>query len=237
MAENIPEDDFPEFSLLELYNADFLGLNGDMPSGRSLIDLSFGPSISHLNALADTYSEITVLDFNQSLMNNLESSKRGDPNAPDWSQALKHMAELGGNSDQLEATEQKLKKATKRVVEYDLQKDNPTDPVVLQESDSLLSISFLELVSEDQEAYSRNLKKISRLIKPGGHLILIGALHGTYFQLGKNNFQVLKCDSNSVKSALTKAGFTMDICKVTERKSISDLADYKEIICVVAQKK
>ncbi|KAG9461831.1 hypothetical protein GDO78_015632 [Eleutherodactylus coqui] len=90
--------------------------------------------------------------------------------------------------------------------------------------------------SKDHDDFRRCLGKFSRLLKPGGHIILIGTLNATYFTVGKDKIHVLRYDEDLARKALVGEGFVIDCCKVMESKVVSDLCDTKGTIFIVAHK-
>ncbi|KAM5163693.1 nicotinamide N-methyltransferase-like [Mantella aurantiaca] len=82
----------------------------------------------------------------------------------------------------------------------------------------------------------RNLEKISKLLKPGGYLILISSIDATYITAGGERFHVLPVDEAFVKNTLNKLGLVIDYCAVQRRRNVSDLTDYKAVMFTVSIK-
>lgn len=66
--------------------------------------------------------------------------------------------------------------------------------------------------------------------------MLIGVLNATYFTVGQDQIHLFKHDENFEKNALTKEGFTVTHSEVLERKTVSNLTDYKAMSFILASK-
>ncbi|XP_075047501.1 nicotinamide N-methyltransferase-like [Mixophyes fleayi] len=153
-----------------------------------------------------------------------------------WNHTSTFVTALEGNSDQCEGKEMKLKMAIKQIVKCDIKKENLTDPVVLPQADCVISAEILDVISKDQDEYIRYLRKFAMLIKPRGHLILVGLLNATYFTAGPDRFHLLKYDENDIRKVVTGEGFIIDHCDVLKRKAVSDLTDYEAVIVLTAHR-
>ncbi|XP_072283185.1 nicotinamide N-methyltransferase-like [Pyxicephalus adspersus] len=204
--------------------------------GKLLMDFSKGSYIHHLYSASNIFKDIILMKFNEKSAMEVHRWLGDRTGAFDWTHTKIAVAELEGKSDQSHTIELNLKASIRQIVMCSLEKENLTDPLVLPLSDCIISVWLLDLISIDQDDYMKNLKKISNLLKIGGHLILIGALNMTYLTVGAELFHVFKYDESFVKSALSKLGFVIDYCAVQKRKNASDLTDYTHVIFVAAQK-
>ncbi|XP_075047517.1 nicotinamide N-methyltransferase-like [Mixophyes fleayi] len=221
---------FPIEKLHHIFNA------GDI-KGDILIDISSFSITHHLYSACDFFKDIYLLKFKEKCVMEMNRWLNTRTGAFDWNHALTHFTKLEGNSDQCEDKEIKLKTAIKQIVKCDIEKENLTDPVVLPQADCVISAWLLELISKDQDDYIRYLKKITKLLKPGGQLILFGVLNATYFMIGQDRFHYFKYDENYARKVLTGEGFIIDHCDVLKRKAVSDLSDYQGVIFITAHKK
>ncbi|XP_072012456.1 nicotinamide N-methyltransferase-like isoform X4 [Engystomops pustulosus] len=138
--------------------------------------------------------------------------------------------------DQLEDKEGKVRSALQHVVKCDLEKENMTEPIDLPLADCIITAVLLDYISKDQNDYIRYLRKFSKLLKPGGHLILIGVLDATYLTVGKDKFHILTYDEDFARKSLVGEGFVIDRCEVKKRTNVSDFMDYKALIFIAAHK-
>ncbi|XP_075696710.1 nicotinamide N-methyltransferase-like [Rhinoderma darwinii] len=206
-------------------------INGDI-----LIDLSIGSFIHHLYSACEFFKNIIVLKVNNRCIMELKRWVDERTGAFYWGHTSTLLQEKEVNSDHFEDKEGHLRSAIQHVVKYDLDKENMTDPLVLPPADCVISDCLLDAISKDQDDYIRYLRKFSRLLKPGGHLIIIGCLDTTYFTVGKDKFHVFTFDEDFVRKALVGEGFIIDYCNVKKRTAVSDLIDYKAIMIIAAHK-
>ncbi|XP_056399762.1 nicotinamide N-methyltransferase-like [Hyla sarda] len=204
--------------------------------GDVLIDISVGSLVHHLYAACEFFNHIIVLKASDGCIMELKRWLDSRTGAFDWGHATKLYGEIQGNSDQLQEKEGKLRSAIPHVMKCDLDKENMTDPIDLPPADCIISIWLLDNISKDQNDYINCLRKFSRMLKPGGHLILLGGLDMTYYIVGKDRLHVFTYDEDFARKALVGEGFVIDICEVKKRTAVSDLIDYKAMIFIAAHK-
>ncbi|XP_075449149.1 indolethylamine N-methyltransferase-like [Ascaphus truei] len=136
----------------------------------------------------------------------------------------------------IEEKEEQLRRTIKRILICDFTKENPLHPVILPKVDCLITVAYLEVVSKDLDAYRSNLKKVSSLIKVGGHLVLFVFISMTYYMIGEHKFYMLKYDEEFVRKALTDTGFVIKSVDLQARKKTTHLTDYEHIGFILAQK-
>ncbi|XP_075047498.1 nicotinamide N-methyltransferase-like [Mixophyes fleayi] len=204
--------------------------------GETVIDISIGPIVHHLYSVCEFFKHIYLLRFTDKCVMELNRWLNTRTGAFQWNHTSTYVTALEGNSDQCEDKEMRLKTAIKMIVKCDIKKENLTDSVVLPQADCVISAGMLDVISKDQADYIRNLRKIAMLIKPGGHLILVGALNATYLTAGPDRFHLLKYDENDIRKVVTGEGFIIDHCDVVKRKAVSDLSDYEAVIVLTAHR-
>ncbi|XP_068102593.1 indolethylamine N-methyltransferase-like [Hyperolius riggenbachi] len=204
--------------------------------GDVLIDLSFGPIIHHLYSACDIFKDLIILKLNERC--NMETGRWKDTRtgAFTWNHASAHAAKLEGKSAETQDKDEQLKTAISHVISCDFENENITYPVELPLADCVTSLWILDVISKDEEDYMRNLEKFSKLLRPGGHLILVGVLNASYITAGRETFHVFGYDESFVVNALQKLGFVIDYCAVQRRKNESKLLDYKAVIFITACK-
>ncbi|KAM4642126.1 indolethylamine N-methyltransferase-like [Discoglossus pictus] len=215
-------------------------LHKELGSGRikgdTLIDFTLGPIIYHLFTISEFFEDITVLETNDTCIKELEKWMNMDPDAFDWSHASKYIAELEGNSAGWKKKEETVKQSIKQILKCNFEKENPTDPVVLPKVDCLLTGCALDLISKDQEQYSKNLKKFSRWLKLGGHLILIGVLNASFYMVGEHKIHFTTYNEDVLKKLIVDAGYVIESFEMTESKLCSDVADHEHMVFITALK-
>ncbi|XP_075185271.1 nicotinamide N-methyltransferase-like [Anomaloglossus baeobatrachus] len=206
-------------------------INGDF-----LIDLSVGPLVHQLFAACEFFKHIIVLKFTDRCIMELKRWVDERTGAFHWGHVTKLHVDKEEESDKLQEKEEKMRSALQHVVKCDLEKENMMDPIVLPPADCIICGWLLNNISKNQDDYIRYLRKFSKLLKPGGHFILLECLGTTYYTVGREKLFILICDEDFIRKALVEAGFVIDRCEVKKRTSESDLIDYKAIIFIAGHK-
>ncbi|KAM4702938.1 nicotinamide N-methyltransferase-like [Rhinophrynus dorsalis] len=185
----------------------------------------------------DVFEEITVLELNEHFIKELEKWMNKEEDALDWTHASQFACALEGKSDGWKKKEEKLRSRIKCLVKVDFAKENLSDPIVLPKSDCLFCMWVLDVTSKDHDAYCRNLKKISSLLKLDGQLILFGTLNATYYMAGEKKCHILKYNEVFLRQALAQAGYVIECFEMTEGKQPSEYIFYEHFVYVRAEKK
>ncbi|XP_075047497.1 nicotinamide N-methyltransferase-like [Mixophyes fleayi] len=204
--------------------------------GETVIDISIGPIVHHLYSACEFFEHIYVLRITEKCVMEVNRWLNTCTGAFQWNHTSTYVTALEGNSGQCEDKEMRLKMAIKQIVKCNIEKKNLTYSVVLPQADCVISAGILDVISKDQDDYIRYLRDIAKLIKPGGHLILLGLLNAAYFTAGQDRFHVLKCNENDLRKVVTEEGFIIDHCDVVKRKAVSDLTDYEAVIVLSAHR-
>ncbi|XP_063799298.1 nicotinamide N-methyltransferase-like isoform X2 [Pseudophryne corroboree] len=206
--------------------------------GDTLIDFGAGPTIYHLLSACEVFNNIITSDFLEQNRREVQKWLRKDLDAFDWTPIVKYVCELENNSDNWQEKEAKLRRKVTKVLQCDALKKNPYDPEVMPEADCLLSCLCLEGPCKDPEAFCNTLKSFYDLLKPGGHLIILSVLNGTFYFVGQKKFSCLSLTREDLERAFKKAGFEIEELKVVPRndKSRMDITDYDSLYCVHARK-
>ncbi|XP_073513304.1 nicotinamide N-methyltransferase-like [Phyllobates terribilis] len=220
---------FPIENLTKTFTEDHI-------KGDILIDISMGSFVHHLFAACDVFKHIIVLKSRDSCIIELKRWVDERTGAFDWGHATKLHGETEGNRDQLQDKEGKVRLALQHVVKCNLEKEDMMDPIVLPPADCIISGWLLDSISKDQDDYIRYLRKFLKLLKPGGHIILMGVLELTFYTVGKHKYHALNYDEDFARKALAGEGFIIDRCEVKKRSGMNDHSDYKNLIFIVAHK-
>lgn len=106
----------------------------------------------------------------------------------------------------------KLRRVIKGILPIDVHRPQPMAPDALPSAgaDCLVSSFCLESVSPNLAAFNRALGHIGRLLRPGGHLLLIGALGESYYLGGPGvKIPVVALNEAQVCSSLKENGYTL----------------------------
>ncbi|KAM4015573.1 nicotinamide N-methyltransferase-like [Anomaloglossus baeobatrachus] len=204
--------------------------------GDVLIDLTLGSLVHHLYAACDFFKHIIVLKINDRCIMEVKRWVDERTGAFDWGHVTKLHGDIEENRDLLQDKEGKVRSALQHVLKCDLEKEDIMDPIILPLADCLISTWLLDVISKDQDDYMRYLRKFSSLLKPGGHIILLGALNITYYTVGNHKFHAFSYDEDFARKALVGEGFIIDRCEVKMRMDVNDHIDYKSVIFIAAHR-
>ncbi|XP_068102613.1 indolethylamine N-methyltransferase-like [Hyperolius riggenbachi] len=204
--------------------------------GDVLIDISSGSLIHHLYSACDVFKDIILLKLNERCTMETSRWKDTRTGAFTWAHASSHAAKLEGKSAEIQDKDEQLKTSISHVISCDFENENITYPVVLPLADCVTSLLILDFISNNEDKYIKNLEKISKLLRPGGHVIIGALLNASYFLVAGEKFHILKYDESFVKAALSKLGFVIDYCAVQRRRDDSKLTDYKAVMFIAAFK-
>ncbi|XP_053545705.1 nicotinamide N-methyltransferase-like [Bombina bombina] len=188
--------------------------------------MQIGSCIFTLIPISEFFNDITVLEFNDVCIEELEKWKNTHDDTFDWSHTFKFIAELEGKGEEWKTRQETLKTSIKRILKCDLTKENLTDPVTLPKVDCIFLGWLLESICKDRDDFFRSLKKISMWLKPGGHLILLVVLNASFVTIGEHRFHLLNLDEEFIRKALRDTGYVIETIEMVERKSKHEAISY-----------
>ncbi|XP_008070866.1 phenylethanolamine N-methyltransferase, partial [Carlito syrichta] len=178
-------------------------------SGRSLIDIGSGPTIYQLLSACAHFEDITMTDFLEANRQELELWLREEPGAFNWSAYSQHACLIEGKGESWQEKERQLRARVKRVLPVDVHLPQPlgAGSRAPLPADALISAFCLEAVSPDLASFQRALGHITMLLKPGGHLLLIGGLEESWYLAGEARLVVVPVCEEEVREALVQSGY------------------------------
>ncbi|XP_072000676.1 nicotinamide N-methyltransferase-like isoform X1 [Engystomops pustulosus] len=205
-------------------------------AGKTLIDFSSGPVISHLLPIFDYFSDVIILETNDFCMREMEKWRKKEEEAFDWSHLLEHFSELEGDSKKWIEKEETLRRKIKNMMICDLSKQDPPESLALPKADCLMSFYLLSHICKDKEAYSEIIKHVSCFLNVGGYLILAGAFNVKYFSIGEHKYHSLTMDEEYLRKALEDGGFYIENLEKLDSKLSSSLNKYDQVFLASAVK-
>ncbi|XP_044530315.1 phenylethanolamine N-methyltransferase [Gracilinanus agilis] len=178
-------------------------------TGHSLIDIGSGPTVYQLLSACAHFEDITMTDFLEVNRQELGVWLRQDPGAFDWSHYSQHVCLIEGKGESWQEKERQLRSKVKRVLPIDVHQPQPMGPgsPAPLPTDALVSTFCLEAVSPDHASFQRALDNITTLLRPGGHLLLIGALEESWYLAGEARLSVVPVQEGDVREALSRSGY------------------------------
>ncbi|XP_012825243.1 nicotinamide N-methyltransferase [Xenopus tropicalis] len=204
--------------------------------GETLIIISISSNMSENFVAADFFKNIILLESSDSSIKAIESWIRNEPGAVEQSHAAEFACSLKGQSTGHKKQEEKVRKAIKQVVKWDITKENPLGAVVLPQADCIVIVYHLEAICKDNDMYINLLKKLLSHLKIGGHLVMIAGINMSYYMVGQYKFGALAHNEEFMQKAVTEAGCTVVSTETHRSKFKSPLIDYESIAYFVCRK-
>uniref|UniRef100_A0A8C5R9U9 Uncharacterized protein n=1 Tax=Leptobrachium leishanense TaxID=445787 RepID=A0A8C5R9U9_9ANUR len=181
--------------------------------GEVLVDLSMGATPFQLFNIYKCFKKVIILETNDGCVDDSDKWLNKDPGAYYWGHATKIAAKLEGKSDNGEGIEDDLRSRVEQVLRCNFNKENPTDPFILQKADCVISLYIT-----------------------GGRLIMIDTFDGVYFTVGEHKFNIANMNEKDLRQVMGDKGLSIDYLEVMDSKIPNDVAHYGQIFCVGAVK-
>lgn len=207
--------------------------------GSRLLEIGSGAVVHNIASASAFFPNIIMSDYVEDNCEELKSWLNGQSSLK---QFLDFQAELEGYADNLEMGHEMLKNRIRNSIKQVVRCDVLNDSILLGEVkstvappyDAIISSLCLEAAPPDYEGFILVLKRISKLLRSGGGLILVGFLHGKEWKAGETDFHYIQISKEDLTSALEKSGFGNINMKVHEKMNIS--YEHEELYCLAAEK-
>ncbi|XP_054853296.1 nicotinamide N-methyltransferase-like isoform X1 [Eublepharis macularius] len=206
--------------------------------GDTLVDLGSGPTIHQFLSACESFGSIVASEPVDRNRQEIEKWLKNKPGAFDWTPIVKYVCELEGNRDKWAEKEAKLRRTLKQVLDGDVLRSNPLEPVALPQADCLLDVECLEAACKDLSALRAALKNISSLLKLGGTLVSAGVLGCSFYMVGPRKFSFLVLTEEILRDALNTSGFAVVEFQEEPRfaKNMFDVCDFSGKYFLIARK-
>lgn len=204
--------------------------------GKRLIDVGSGPTIHSVLSACDHYDEIVLSDFANNNRREIEKWLKNEEGSLDWKPMLQCVCELEGKSpSDLEAT---LKQRVKKVLKCDVRLENPFYPHTLEPADCVITSLCLEAACKDIQTYGRALHGLTKLLRPGGLLVMIGVLGESFYKVDEQLFSCLRLSQDNIEEALSGLGLSIQEFNIlpAEDRENNSVSDFEAVFHLVARK-
>ena len=175
----------------------------------TMLEFGGGPCIHSLISACPHVKEIVFAEFTEANRKETEAWRNRDKSSHDWSPFFIHVVQTleGKSEEEAEQREEELRSKISQVIPCDIC-DNTSirlkEPTLF---DVVATSLCLEAVMESEAAYRGAILKLSKLLKPGGHLVVAGVLGQTFYRVGDGKFYTLPLSKDLILQALEEAGF------------------------------
>uniref|UniRef100_A0A8C9ZAY4 Phenylethanolamine N-methyltransferase n=1 Tax=Sander lucioperca TaxID=283035 RepID=A0A8C9ZAY4_SANLU len=181
---------------------------GDV-SGELLVDIGSGPTLYQVMSGCEAFNKVLLTDFLEVHRQELRAWLQDEGGCSmDWTPYLQHVCKPSAWTEKAA----RLRQVIMDIVPIDVHSPQPLALDVLPSAgaDCLLSCYCLESASPDLAAFTRALGNIGRLLRPGGHLLLIGTLGMSYYN-GVPGLKIptIPVNEAQVCASLKESGYTL----------------------------
>eukprot|EP00079_Xenopus_tropicalis_P028078 XP_012822704.1 PREDICTED: nicotinamide N-methyltransferase-like [Xenopus tropicalis] len=219
---------FPLKKLHEIFSSEYV-------KGNTVLDFTLGAGIYSLITAANVFKEIYVAEVTNNGIKEFERWLNKEPGVSDWSCATKFVAELEGKRDGWQEKEDKIRRAIKKVVKWDICGRRPV-PKELPQVDCVISLWILNIISKTKAEFKINLKSLVSQLKTGGYLMFFAVINMTYYIFGGHKFFVLATDENFLREAAREAGLVIQKFELQLSSKCTTLVDYDKVAFLLARK-
>lgn len=209
-------------------------------TGKKLLDVGTGPIPNMAFCAAPWFEEITLSDFTQKNLQFLQKWRVGEINH--MGPVFEYLLQLD-KSGSMEERQEELRRKIRNIVFCDVTAPNPVastavDGVIF---DAITCSNCLEVASITLDNYAKSVRNLSSLLRPGGHLVLEGALEQTFYRVGELRFECTPINENQLRDIFQKEGFEiLSLQDLNENysphKEESNYSDFKNAFAMVAKK-
>ena len=177
-------------------------------SGK-LLDFGGGPVILNYISAAPHVAEIVHAAHTEGEQQEIELWKNNNEGAHDWNLHIKHVVSkiegLEGDTAWQERVEMIRSKI--RVVGCNIYDPHPISPTQDQNSFSVICTSFsLESACKTYDDFKAGIKKLVKLLKLGGYLVILLFEEETFYFVGEEKWHVLPVSLDQLKEAVKETG-------------------------------
>lgn len=184
-------------------------------SSAQLLEYGGGPVIYPLISASPYVAGITFSDYQQASLDAVSMWKNQAEGGHDWNPYFKYIvSEIEKNSSEEAVLEREgeLRDKLKHFVIGDILADNILESEDCPKEFDVVSCNLcLEVPAKSVDDYRRNVKNLSRLVKPGGFIVSLVVLENSFYCCSPNkesNFLVFLREED-VRQAYEMAGFTI----------------------------
>ncbi|CAF3015214.1 unnamed protein product [Rotaria sp. Silwood2] len=201
--------------------------------GGKALDFGGGPSLWPSFLLAQYVDKIQFCDYAETNLQAVQAWLDGSSNAHDWTTFFRYLLREHQTSEtELLNWENRLRQVLSTLPISRCDANDPSCPILSgpsNEYDIIVTCECLDVACQTRDAYKEAVRRLVRLLKPGGLLILIAATNCSYYMVGNERFTGLPLDEQIIREALQEAGIKSDQVEI-ESEKIGDkddpLADY-----------
>ena len=191
--------------VLQCYHSVF----GSLPNGLKVLEFGSGPVVMGTISAVTKASEIVLSDLTDKNRQSLRLWLDGSAAAFDWSKHFRYVVqELEGKDEgEVEKRQEQVRKSVRAVVTCDLTEESLIEDDYNHMYDVVISSLVLESVANTHEEYGLLMRRLGKLVKPGGLLLIYGVESKVGFYNAGVKFRDVGVNSRIAMSSMKDAGF------------------------------
>ena len=195
-----------------------------LPHGLKVLDFGSGPVIMSTISAVTKASKIVLSDFTDKNRQSLRLWLDGSSAAFDWSKHFRYVVqELEGKDEsEVKNRQEQVRKSVRAVVTCDLTEESLIEEDYNYMYDVVISSLVLESVANTHEEYGTLLRRLGKLVKPGGLLLIYGVENKVGYYNAGVKFRDVGINSRIAMSSMKDAGF----CDLTISKFATSQDQY-----------
>ncbi|KAK6192644.1 hypothetical protein SNE40_004081 [Patella caerulea] len=180
---------------------------GDV-KGKRLLDIGTGPIPQSVISAVPFVQDIYLTEFSASNRKYLHDALFGS-GKQDYSNIFKFVTDLSDKSQPWTKLSEEFKGKVRGIFPCDLLKDDIFAGSYFPLFDVITTSFCMDAAPPDVDTYGKLVKKVSKYIKLGGHLVNVGVLDASYYFVGEEKFYALNISADEVKQFWKGAGFSI----------------------------
>ncbi len=194
------------------------GMAYRLPEGGSLLDIGSGPTVHVAFTFRERVDAIYLSDFAAQNRRELVKWWLEEEDCFQWTEILNWLRLIEAKNKPGPAIDVATREKIQAILACDVLEPNvidlehsyPTGVTVPSQFDLITSIFCLEYATNCSRDYNRAMQNVSKLLKPGGHLLLGGVLEETCYYFGKCKFRCHFLTKKELFKSLADAGLDTD---------------------------
>lgn len=214
-------------------------------SSAKLLEYGGGPVIYPLISACPYVAEITFSDYQQASLDAVSKWKNRLEGSHDWDPYFRYiLSNIEGNENE-EAVFQRISEMREKLKHFAIGDILSKDILALDEGlpkefDVVSCNLCLEVPAKSIDDYKRNVKNLSRLVKPGGFVVSLVVLENSFYNCSPSNERnfLVYLREEDVKEAYEMAGFSIVLTEklVLEERSRNVIDGSKANFFIVGKK-
>ncbi|KAK3510797.1 hypothetical protein QTP70_022716 [Hemibagrus guttatus] len=203
--------------------------------GRKLIEVGSGPTIHTVISACEHFDELLLSDFVDSNREEIKKWINNEEGCFDWKPIIEYVCELDGKSSS--DVEVKLRQRMKQVLKCNVLLENPFHPESIEPADCVITALCLEAACKDMQSYTDALCGVTKLLRPGGVLVMVGVLGESFYCVDEIRFSCLNLSKENIEDVVSKLGFTVQEFNISPAEEQENkVSDYDAFFVLVALK-